>query len=117
MKYKTDNNQVTIKIYDVVKTKSPMTEEDGKKIYKKIESYKESNSDKKLIINFENIESATTAVINNSIAILVKNEGIEQVASYLRLRNVKNDLIKTVINLSLELAQEKYELKNRISRS
>lgn len=103
-----DNNTYEIKINDVVNDRNPMTEEDGKEIYKKIESYKESKSDKKLIIDFENIESVTTAVINNSIAILVENEGIEQVASYLRLRNVKNDLIKAVINLSLELAQTKF---------
>lgn len=110
-------NQVIIKIVDVVHSKSPLTEQDGDTLYDKLNNEINKN-DSEVILDFSGVDSVTVAFINNSISKFIQKDGIDEVSTYLKISNLKDDFMKNLINISLEFAQDKYiSSKNRTSNA
>lgn len=99
-------NRAKVEVYNILKDREPMSEDDGKKIYIELEKAFKSNS--QVLIDFTGIESLTTAVINNSIAKYVEDEGIDNVAKKIRISGIVDQNLKDIFNFSLSLAQRKY---------
>ena len=101
-------NKKKIKIIDVLKNKKNlMTEEDGSFLYSRIKE-EIGEGDTEVILDFSQIDTVTTAFINNSISKFVEEDGIDKVSSYLKIANLKDNFMKNLINISLEFAQDKY---------
>lgn len=96
-----------INVYNILNDSSPISEADGKKLYDEINRYFENNEH--VLVDFSNIISLTTAVVNNSISAFVVQEGITNLAKHLKITGLEDTSIKNTINLSLSLAQKKYE--------
>lgn len=110
-------NQVIIKIVDVVHSKSPLTEQDGDTLYDKLNNEINKNNSE-VILDFSGVDSVTTAFINNSISKFIQKDGIDEVSTYLKISNLKDDFMKNLINISLEFAQDKYiSGKNKTSNA
>jgi hypothetical protein len=110
-----------INVYNLLGDKYFVNEQQGDILFNKMnllfnDLYQDGkfdeNNNKKIIIDFENIESMTTAGINNSISRYVEMYGIDDVIKFIAVRNIENDSVKSIINLSLTIAQKKYEGKN-----
>ena len=110
-----------INVYNLLGDKCFVNEQQGDILFNKMnllfnDLYQDGkfdeNNNKKIIIDFENIESMTTAGINNSISRYVEMYGIDDVIKFIAVRNIENDSVKSIINLSLTIAQKKYEGKN-----
>jgi len=110
-----------INVYNLLGDKHFVNEQQGDILFNKMnllfnDLYQDGkfdeNNNKKIIIDFENIESMTTAGINNSISRYVEMYGIDDVIKFIAVRNIENDSVKSIINLSLTIAQKKYEGKN-----
>ena len=99
----------TILVYDVLNNENPITEEDGKKLYNAIK--KEFDSNNKVIVDFSNIFSLTTAVVNNSISAFVSDIGIKELSNRLSITGLTDDNVKNTIILSLSLAESIYSAK------
>lgn len=110
-------NQVIIKIVDVVQSKNPLTEQDGDTLYDKLNNEINKN-DSEVILDFSGVDSVTVAFINNSISKFIQKDGIDEVSTYLKISNLKDDFMKNLINISLEFAQDKYiSGKNKTSNA
>jgi hypothetical protein len=110
-----------INVYNLLGDKCFVNEQQGDILFNKMnllfnDLYQDGkfdeNNNKKIIIDFENIEYMTTAGINNSISRYVEMYGIDDVIKFIAVRNIENDSVKSIINLSLTIAQKKYEGKN-----
>ena len=81
-------DKIKINVYSIVGSKFCVEADDGEKIYELI--VKELSDNKKIDLNFQNIELITTAFLNSAIGKLYKDFSEETIKNYLSVSEISD---------------------------
>lgn len=107
------NNNIVIKINEIISSKSASTPESGDKLYnelkKEMDYIKEHNNNNMLILDFTEITSITSAFLNNALGKLFNYYEEDLLMRSLRFKGVKTkddfNIIKLTINNAIMMSK------------
>lgn len=82
-------------------------EEEGKMLFKAME--KEIKKGESIILDFAGVDDVSVPFFSRSVGKFIEKDGLDKTSKYIRIENLKNEYVKSIINIAVKFAELKYK--------